>query len=106
MPGSNGNYQKWIAVGKGASAFFGAFSGVMTIGALVVKEGVLIVSAVGGMIVTGCVAGGTGGLWCAQRRRMRPSTVVNNPLHARHVRVLRVTHGAPHNHDPSILTPT
>lgn len=104
MPGSNGNYQKWIAVGKGASAFFGAFSGVMTIGALVVKEGVPIFGAVGGMIVTGCVAGGTCGLWCAQRRRMRPSTVVNNPLHARHVCVLQVTHGARENHGAAVPT--
>ena len=106
MPGSNGNCEKWIVMGKGVSAFFGAFSGVMTIGALVVKEGVLIVGAVSGMIVTGCVAGGTCGLWCAQRQRMRPSAVVHSPLHDRHVRVLRVTHGAQHNHGVSMLTPT
>jgi len=89
-------------VGKGASAFFGAFSGVMTIGALVVKEGVLIVGAVGGMIFTGCVAGGTCGLWCA-RRRMQPSTVTRNP--AFRMTVMETTHGSNRNLGPCVVQP-
>ena len=48
MPGSNSNHQKWIDLGKGGSVFCGAFSGVMTIGTLVVKEGVHSLSAMEG----------------------------------------------------------
>ena len=104
MLGSNGDYEKWIAMGKGVSAFFGAFSGVMTVAAVVLEEGVFAIIAVSGMVFTGCAVGGTCGLWCARRRERQPLTVVHSPLYARHVRVLQVTHGAQHNHGAAALT--
>ena len=110
MPGPNSNYQKWIDLGKGVSVFCGAFSGVMTIGALVIKEGVLIVGAVSGMIVTGCVAGGTCGLWCARRRRMQPATIVRNPVfhggnRSIRVAVMNTTQGSSRNLGPCAVQP-